>query len=234
MIWPHHRTEKGLVPADPAIALRIADFIVRTELERLELFRSHLQDTLRRISPLLVDLVAFENFVLKDALDLIYPPDNWPQRPLYHFPWTNSRSSQRFGHWLRASGSGDAWFFERKFANPGVVIRKASHPKGRFAIRPCGSVLGFAAAIGPCVLSAFGSTAILKLPDPLPETFMASLPGRRLNEIVEHPIFAKREYVIRGATADGSDGLPVLAFGARMISFEGPWPALMDDVGART
>ncbi len=204
-------------------ALRIADFLLRMETERMELFRLYLQSSLRRVSPLLIDLAAFENISLKTALTCIHPPQSWPQRPLYSPPWFRFRISQQRKYWLRRVCSHEPWHFERAFADPGVIIRRCNHAKGRYAIRPFGTVLGFSAAIGPCVLSAFGPTAVLKLPDQVPETFLASMTGRILNEIVEHPIFAQRKYIIRRAEADTFDGLPIITFGAKMLRFTGPW-----------
>lgn len=201
-----------------AVALRVADFLIRFEVERLHLFRLHLHTSVRLVTPLLLDLAALEGISLTDALALLAPPQYWPWRPLYDRRPSLMRHAQRRKNWLRAVGSRHEWHFERTFANPGVVIRKIDHPHGRFAIRPCGPMLGFTAGLGPCLLSAFGSTAMLKLSEPLPQTFMAAMAGRKLDQVIDHPLFAGKKYVIRHVKPDDDD-LPIIAFGAKLVPF---------------
>lgn len=206
-----------------SVALQIANFLERTELERLQLFRLHLQMTIRRVSPLLLDLAALERISLIDASALIYPPQDWPRRPFFDLsPIPIWRVLQKKA-WRQASDRREAMRFERMFANPGVVIRKFDDPRGRFAIRPCRTVLGFTAGIGPCVLTAFGSTAVLKLADQLPETLMASMAGHTLGDVVDHSIFAGRDYTIRRVTLDPADDMPVIAFHAKTLAYRGAW-----------
>lgn len=209
-----------------SVALQIADFLISTEVERLRLFRLHLQTTVRWVSPLLLDLADFESISLDHALARIRPPPNWPARPLYGFIPSTLRHSQRRRIWLRSAGSRDSWYFERTFSEPGVVVRGADHPNGRFAIRPCGPVLGFTAAVGPCLINAFSRMATLKLTEPLPEILLTSLVGRKLEQVVEHPVFSGRGYVVRRAVADPDDDLPVLVFCAQLSPFVGPWAGL--------
>lgn len=206
-----------------SVALQIANFLGRTELERLQLFRLHLQTAITRVPPLLLDLAALEDISLTSATALVYPPQDWPGRPFSDFsPVPIWRSLQK-KTWRQVSGRREAMRFERMFANPGVIIRKFNNPRGRFGIRPCRTVLGFSAGIGSSVLTAFGSTGILKLADQLPETLIASLEGYRLGDIVEHPIFAGRDYWIRRAMPDPVDDMPVIAFHAKTVAYRGIW-----------
>lgn len=213
-------SEAAPVVSAPAVALRIADFLTRTETERLRLFRLHLHATVRRVSPLLIDLCMMEGISIGSAVALIYPPEDWPWRPLYNVPPSLARLTQQRKGWLGSPTRQDASRFERLFKNPGVIIRGVVHERGRFAIRPCGEVLGFTAAIGPCLLSAFGSTAMLKLPEMLPETLMAAMPGRQLDALVDHPAFRGRKYRVMRVMPDLNDGLPILTFRVPLISFE--------------
>jgi hypothetical protein len=204
-------------------ALRIVDFLIRTEVERKNLFRLHLQTTVRRISPLLIDLAEFESIVLEDMVSLMRAPPHWPWRPLGGFRPCLTRNSMRRNYWLRAAGSRDAYHFARSFTDPGVVVRKPNNPRGRFAFRPYKDALDFSAAVGPCVLCGIGATAVLKLPYELPESVIVSLPGRKLNEVIDHPVFVGRPYAIKRVMADIFDGLPLLVFRAKLLPFEGPW-----------
>lgn len=210
------------VATAPAVAVRIADFLVRTEVERLRLFRMHLAATVRTASPLLLDLAALRGIDLMGATTLIHPPQDWPWRPIEEYPPSLLRKSMRPGLWLTGKVAREARAFERSFANPGVVIRGTDHPDGRFAIRPAASVMGFTAGIGGSLVSAFGSLAMLKLEGPIPEALMISMPGRTLGQVVDHPVFAGRDYVIRRAVPDLTDGMPVLEFRTRLVPFEMP------------
>lgn len=206
-----------------SVASQIADFLERTEFERLQLFRLHLQATIRRASPLLLDLAALENISLNRITALIYPPRDWPRRPFFDFSpiplwkWLHKNA------WRAASTRREVLRFERMFANPGVIIRPFDDPRGKFAIRPCRTVLGFTADLGQCVLTGFGSTAVLKLDEQLPEIIAASLAGRTLGEVVDHPIFAGRDYVIRRVVIDPTDGTSVIAFRANTVAYKGDW-----------
>lgn len=206
-----------------AVALGIADFLVRTEMERLRLFRRHLHATVRRVSPLLIELALMEGVSLSDAVDLIHPPQDWPWRPLSDFSPSLVRRSQQRKAWLGSAGPRDVARFRRAFANPGVVVREADHPRGRFGVHPCEGVLGFTAAIGPCLLSAFGATAMLKLHQPLPETLMAAMPGRRLGQLIDHPLIAAGDHTVLRVQPDLGDGLPVISFRAPLVRFEMPF-----------
>jgi len=216
----------SVLPPSPvsreAVAIRIADFLVRTEKERLDLFRLHLHATVRSASPLLLDLATHQGIDLQRASGLVRPPRDWPWRPIEDHPSVPlSRSLQRKAT-LGGSTSAVSRAFEHAFAIPGVVIRGVAHPAGRFGIRPTAAVLGFTAAVGPCLLSAFGASATLKFGDPMPEALMLSMPGRPIDNVVHHPILEGRGYVIRRTFVDPIDGAPVIEFRARPVAFEMP------------
>lgn len=207
-----------------AVALGIGDFIVRTETERLRLLRLHLTATVLQVSPLLPELASMEGIGIHDAAALMHPPQDWPWRPIYDPPSPMMRRWQHRRFLLGRDAEKGAGRFRRAFASPGVVIRDVDHPRGRFAIRPSGGVLGFTAAIGPCLLSSFGATAVLRLPEPLPETLVMAMPGRKLGHLVDHPLFRDRDYMVRRVITDPTDDLPVLEFKVPLMPFEMRWP----------
>lgn len=208
------------VASPPAVAIRIADFLVRSHAERLDLFRMHLRATVRLASPLLLDLAEHEGIDLQAATGLIQPPSDWPWRPIEHNLFIPlSRTIQRKSM-QRGSAANVIRAFDRAFEHPGVVIRGVAHPRGRFGIRPTASVLAFSAAIGPCLLSSFGTSASLKFADPIPDSLMMSMPGRPLDDVVMHPVFVGRGYVIRRAFPDPADGAPILEFRTPLTDFD--------------
>ncbi|TPG40577.1 hypothetical protein EAH79_11830 [Sphingomonas koreensis] len=164
-----------------------------------------------------------EQVSLADAVGRILPPQDWPWRPLNDFPPALVRRAQQRKAWLGTVGRTEVARFRRTFAQPGVVIREADHPRGRFAIRPVGAVLGFTAALGPALLSAFNSTALLKLPHGLPETLLDAMPGRPLDQIIDHPVLNNRGYTVRRVQPDLTDALPVITFRVPLIKFTAPW-----------
>lgn len=217
-------TTRTAIEDAPSVAFGIADFLVRTEVERLRLFRLHLQATVDRISPLLLDMAAMEQIDLDYALGLMLPPQDWPWRPLQADRPAGFHHRQLRKGWAAAGSSArNSARFRRSFANPGLVIRDVDHPRGRFAIRPSGRAMGFTAGIGPCLLSAFGSTAMLKLSEALPETLVTAMPGRPLDQLVDHPAFTGRGYRVLRVEDDLGDHLPVLVFRAPLAAFAMPW-----------
>lgn len=225
---PAVRTAAPVVGA-PAVALAIADFLVRTERERLRLFSEHLRSTVLQVSPLLLDFAAMEQVDLAAATALMQPPRDWPWRRLYDPPNPVMRQWRARQLLLGQDAERGAGRFRRAFADPGVVIRSVDHPRGRFGIRPRGGVLGFAASLGPCRLSVFGDVAMIRLPEPLPETLVMAMPGRRLGDLIDHPLFRGREYKVRSVVTDPTDDLPVLTFRAGLVPVPMSW---MADAGA--
>lgn len=205
------------------VAIGIADFLVRTETERVRLFRKHLEATVTRVSPLLPALAATEGLSLAGAVKLILPPEDWPWRPLFEFPPGLARRAQHYKVGPGSSAGAEIARFRRAFAKPGLILRDAGHERGRFAIRPVGAVLGFTAALGPCLLTAFGTSALLKLPYELPETLSLALPGRPLEQLIQHPIFEGRGYFVSRVQPCLSDRLPVVMFRAPLVGFRVPW-----------
>ena len=220
---PSVRRDAPMISAS-AVAVGVADFIVRTEAERMRLFRLHLDSTVLQVSPLLPELASMEGIGIHDAAALISPPQDWPWRPIYDPPSPTMRQWQHRRFLLGRDAERGAGRFRRAFASPGLIIRDVDHPRGRFAIRPSGGVLGFTAAIGPALLSSFGVMAVLRLPEPLPETLVLAMPGRKLGQLVDHPLFRDRDYMVRRVVTDPSDDLPVLEFKVPLVPFAIRWP----------
>ncbi|SEL80775.1 hypothetical protein SAMN05216382_2692 [Sphingomonas palmae] len=215
-----------------SVALRIAGFLVRTELDRLHLFRMHLEATVRKVSPLLLELATLEGVSLSDAVTLIRPPQDWPWRPIHDSQPVLVRRAQRLRHGNGKIGRSEAQHFDRAFAAPGVVIRAVDDPRGRFAIRHFGPVLGFTAEVGGCLLTAFGGSAMLKFPGPLPEIVTSAAAGRSLDQVVDHPVFAGRDYTVLRIMPDSADGLPVLTFRATLVPFVMPYATISERAAA--
>lgn len=210
----------------PEVSWRIGDFLCRTERERRALFRLHLHTTVHLTSPLLLDLAEIEEIDLPQAVADIEPPQGWPRRPSYDFPPAMLRAPRTIKGRLGKVGNRESWRFSRMFDKPGVILRQIDHPKGRFAIRPFGNMLGFSAEIDGCLLNVFGAVAMIKIPQVVPESVMISLEGRRLNQIVEHHAFKAHDYVIDGAVANDGEASTTIFFSSELaplsLSFSSP------------
>ena len=221
--------QSGTGPVSPtvsasAVALAIADFLARTETERLRLFRAHIQLTVVRTSLLLLELAAMEQIDLEGATALMQPPRNWPWRPMNDAPSSAWKRHQAHRLLVGLDLRRAAMRFERLFVDPGVVIRGFDHLLGRFAICPCGDTLAFASTLGPCRLSVFGSTAMMRLPEPLPDSLVTAMPGRRIGGIIDHPLLRDRDYLIREVVITPSNRLPILTFNVPLVPYAMVWP----------
>ena len=58
----------------------------------------------------------------------------------------------------------------------------------------------------------------------MPETLVMAMPGRRLGQLVDHPLFRDRDCVVRRVITDPVDDLPVLEFKVPLVPFEMRWP----------
>lgn len=212
------RPAASLVAA-PAVAIRIADFLVRTEQERQALFQLHLKSAVDRIPSLLLDLAELERISLPATISLMRPPQQWPWLPLAISQVGLSLRHRMARGWPVLNPTIDASRFARAFGNPGIVVRDVLHPLGRFGIRPNGRVLGFTAAIGPCLVSSFGSLTALRLPEALPETLMTAMPGRQLDRLIDHPVLRGKDYRVIRVETDPRDGMPVIMFRVPLVHF---------------
>jgi len=201
---------------------KIAEFIGRVERERNDLFQQHLHATVRRASPLLLGLAAMEGISIAAAVSQCRPPETWPRMPLYDFPPNRLRVSQLRPIRTGSTNLHEERRFRRAFCDPGVIIRPVDDPRGRFAVRPFSGMLAFTAAIGPCLLSAFGGTATLKLREPLPETLAIAMPGRPLRKLIDHPLFSEHPCRVLRVDTDAQAGPSILSFRVPLVGFEFP------------
>jgi hypothetical protein len=51
-----------------------------------------------------------------------------------------------------------------------------------------------------------------------------AMPGRKLGQLVDHPLFRDRDYMVRRVVTDPSDDLPVLEFKVPLVPFAMRWP----------
>lgn len=221
MSW---RSATGPVVSAPAVALAIADFLANTERERQWLFQAHLRSTVIEVSPLLLELAALEQIDLTAATALMAPPQHWPWRLSGDTPNLSKQLWLSHRLLLGATTEVSSGRFRRAFTNPGVIVRGINHPRGRFGIRPNCGTLAFVADLGPCRLSVFSSIALIKLPEPLPETLTIAMSGRRLGDLIDHPLFRERECIVGHVLTDSYDGSPVLTFRVPLVPFELTWP----------
>ncbi|ANC86672.1 hypothetical protein [Sphingomonas sp. NIC1] len=212
------------VVSEPAVALAIADFLARTERDRQRLFGDHLRSTVVSVSPILAQLALTQGVDLLAAVALMRPPRDWPWRPVYYPTNPVMRQWQARRMMLGVDADRGARRFRRAFADPGIIVRGADDHRGRFGIRPGVGTLDFSVGLGPCLLTGVGAMGMLRFPEPLPETLVLAMPGRRLCDLVDHPVFHGRDMRVRNVVTDPTEDLPVLSFRMPLAPFSVQWP----------
>lgn len=193
-------------------------FFERLEAERLRLYRALLQGTVLRVSPLTLDLIAQAGSSVAVVAEALPVPGEWPWTPLrYRTASALLRSPKGFG----PSNHGPSRF--HKLATAGVMLRDRHHPLGELGFWTSRTALEAVACPGGCVLQTDGYRARLHLPSPMPDTLLAALPGRPLEQLVSHPVLDGRGYVVeRISEGEHGDG-PVVGFATGLLPLELPW-----------
>lgn len=206
----------------------VRDSIVRhseaLKLERLRLYRLHLQVTVRKVSPLVLDLAAYTGSRFDDVVDEFAPRSTWPDGDLGKVgprSRPNAGSQRWIGH--KHSNAAREW---RRNHRRGVVRGGAASGAQIVFMVMAGRVEALAALAG-CALQTMGSYASLHLPDALPETVAAALPGRDVDALFGHPVLDGRGYVVEHVHA-GFSGGEVVTFRTGSLPCELPWRDLFD------
>jgi hypothetical protein len=216
-------------PAADAILHRIEGFIKETEAERLRLYRLHLQATIRRVSPLISDSAAFAGSRLRVLVEDLSPPPSWPWRMAgtpFHNPFRAAKCSANGPASLTRPG------VLRKAGAKNWLTRSFNGMRGELSLVVEGGSLEAFVSLGTAYMQTHAGVASVMLPDPLPETVAAALPGRLLEELVQHPIIDGRGYVVDQVHPPTHWPGHVVIFRTGLLPFDMPWgDALAAELG---
>jgi len=213
--------------SERSLNVAINRHLVQTEAARLRLYRLKLQITVGRVSPLAIDLASHGNFQLDDVARCLQPPSSWPWRDVM-----SGRDCATNRRWrpvgtpngikgMTASVPG-AW----PRLGPGAALMlRAEDGRGELAYVVSGNVLEAVTRLGDCILQTDQGIARVLLDDVLPETLVAALPGRRLDEMFDHPVLNGRGYVIERIRQSEPSAAHVITFRTGLLPFSMPWTA---------
>lgn len=197
--------------------------ISAAKTRRLERFRRWLAISTRRVSPLALDVVAAEGLPLDRIVRWIRPAPTIHRRS-----WTLHSHMLRHvsAKFIAATYAGPLALEDHRFCDlwrrKGVVVRKPSHPRGRYGLWINDGHLNVEVALGNATLRVEGAVAKLTVPGVFPETVKAVLPGRLVGDVVEHPLFVERGYVVVDAYDADDDERTIIEFETGLRRFSLP------------
>lgn len=224
------RVTTGGDPAGRWLDLAINRHLVQTEVERIRLYRLKLQITVGRVSPLAVDLAAHAGFQLDVVSCRLRPPPSWPWSAL------TARGDRMANRRWRPIGTSTgikgmnasvpgAW---PRLAHGAALMLPASDRRGELAYVVSGNVLEAVTRMGDCILQTDQGIARVLLDDRLPETLVAALPGRSLDDLFDHPVLTGRGYVIERVRQPEPSAAHVVTFRTGLLPLSMPWGADLD------
>lgn len=198
--------------------------------ERNRLYRLYLQTTVTKVSQLATDLAGHNGLTLGDVARRLPLPDTWPWRPGTRPAMVTTGRWRPIGSAVRLKGSLSSSRFRSwpRLGRFAAHIRPFGDDAGELAFAAVDDTLEAVARLGSCIVQTFQGVGRLLLPEPLPETFVAALPGRLLDDLVRHPVLTGRGYVITEVEEAEFDRAHVVTFLNALRPHSMPWAKLID------
>jgi hypothetical protein len=192
-------------------------------LERLRLFRRHLQLLVVRVSPLV--RAAFSQECLPAILDRFMPLPSWPATGLtLPHAWKFRIERADPPHGVRQLGLTGRNPCARLLRNGGVIVRSLEDPLGMLGVKVVGHQLEFLAIQEGIVIATQGALVRVRLPMEVPETVRAGAAGLELDSVMRHPFTDGRGYAVRRMKPMHEATLLEAWTGS--LPFRMPWPEL--------
>lgn len=196
---------------------------------RLQLlrYRRFLRGTVGLASPILLDALDAEE--LKLALERLSPSWNFPERLPTGAGWIRHWRSPsdlmrdrrlRYLGWCKGYPRTAEDTFERLFRTDGTLLRSCEDQRGGLGIRIVGDRIEVALRIRRAVVMSARDLVRVTFPASLPATIVLAAPGRKLGEIVDHQLFADRDYIVK--TAFATEAMTVITASAPAVPFQIP------------
>ena len=196
------------------------------DAERLESYRAYVGAVVATVSPLLIAVCEQEGRDLDALVHAMRPDAPWD-------PWVCGARSPGKVHRRRprrvSLGALSPVLRDRCeldwFAHAGAVFEPRSLGGVRFGVRVLDRGLEMAAMLGEARLRTHGSTGSLTIREELPATLAAALPGRALDDLVEHPLLAGAGCIVTRVDDPDFWGTK-LRFSLEPVAWTMPWARL--------
>lgn len=171
------------------VGMMVSRYRRRAAVERLALYRRHLQVTVAHATPLLRMLVADLGVDVRGALQRLRPPHGWPD-------------VSRTGSWLTfaqvMSGRRRSVRPDRVRMDPSrtVVIRDHRDPAGTLILNIGRDAVEVTVRIGEVTLRTCGGFIDVVLGFELPATIELAIVGRPARCLIDHLWFADERWVV--------------------------------------
>ena len=207
-----------------AVEAAEARFLAAQELERLRLFRLHLQATVTEVSPLTADLIRHQGSDLASLADQLRPvveriPGmlHLPALRRYLVAETKGRRLAKDPVRVRQSDLR----MSRRIAREGVILPSREGSRDRLGVVPIDGVLECAGWIGDSWFCTEREIAHLLVD--LPDTIAAAPSGRVVGDLIGHPALAGRPYRVRRVVFLGEGPGVVVTFHTGLMKHHMPW-----------
>ena len=214
------------VLSDPLVRAAAAKFIATQERARRNLFRMHLQASVTTMNRLAFEFASAAGDDAAAVARQLRPAAGWP--------WLAMGSRPASTWWIAAEAldhgfaADTARYYGSKTVAKGSVAQLRQSDDLRY--RAIGACLEVDGRLGRGHLVTRGDIASLEILDDLPFTIIASMPGRTMGELIDHPLFNGRDYVIQSAER-AHWGTVLVTFYTGRVPVVLPWGRLLREGG---
>ncbi|MEO9229921.1 MAG: hypothetical protein ABI216_13405 [Devosia sp.] len=200
----------------------IASHLDQHEATRLELYRRYLQWSVRSASPLVARVV--DPVTLDAAFETLEPEISWPEIIPVNaggaHGWTTGSVAQRVAGAKRRHSA-------KRFAykNFSVLLRAPSRDVAGVGVRIVENCLEVRLFGDKFLITTHRGSVTVDVEMVVPETLLGAMQARRLADIVDYPVFANTDYLIKDATSDGHYITLIAKTG--VVPHRMPWPHLV-------
>lgn len=193
------------------------------EAMRLASFRAYLASAVDMMPTILPDVATLAGIGASDALQRLRPCASWSGCAGRNFAMAAQKRLPSFatlGRRFSATPAGDAY---AHLARVGTALLSDGALADWIEIVASGQWLEITMRSKAFELATFEGMARLKVEGRLPDVLLSTCAGRRLEDVVDHPLLRDRSLVIDSAWLMGSGTVLQFRIGGSRVAF--PWRA---------
>ena len=207
---------------NPCIRAAAAKFISTQERARLKLYRMYLQASVTTMNRLASEFASASGDDAAAIARRLRPAADWP--------WMAMGGRAASTSWIAAEAlqHSSSRCITRYYSSKKVADGNAAQQDQPYDLRfrAVGCCLEVGGRLGRGILETKCDIASLEILDDLPLTIIASMPGRTMGELLDHPLFNGRDYVIQSAER-APWGTLLITFYTGVVTVVLPWGRLL-------